>query len=115
MVPWTRVSRALLRIVSKRRVWTAESVPKRHPRLAVKNLGNDGGVAVLPERAKPKRLNAVGIRVLLLIDGKRTVSSIARTITAEFEVDYERALRDVLSFLKKLDAARMLAGDGGAT
>jgi hypothetical protein len=47
-------------------------------------------------------LNDVGARIYELIDGGRTVREICNVIVEEFEVDFEQARADVLTFLDQL-------------
>jgi hypothetical protein len=53
--------------------------------------------------------NEVGSLVFRLLDGRRDAEAIARLICEEFEVDEERARRDVLEFLGELYDAGLLA------
>jgi hypothetical protein len=53
-------------------------------------------------------LNAVGGRILELIDGERSVADIAATIVQEYEVTTEQALADTLDFLGQLEALQVL-------
>lgn len=47
-------------------------------------------------------LNYVGGRIWELLDGKRSVSDIARVIFDEFEVDAEKAEKEALHFIERL-------------
>ena len=53
-------------------------------------------------------LNAVGGRILELIDGERSIADIAATIVQEYEVTTEQALADTLDFLGQLEALEVL-------
>lgn len=53
--------------------------------------------------------NEVGSLVLGLLDGRRDAAAIARLVSREFEVDEERARRDVLEFLGELYDAGLAA------
>lgn len=47
-------------------------------------------------------VNATGARIWELVDGKRTVGELAKTIAAEFTVPPDTAARDVHAFLAEL-------------
>ena len=47
-------------------------------------------------------LNAVGTQVWISIDGKRTVRELAEIVSAEYDVDPERAQVDVLNLINDL-------------
>ena len=55
----------------------------------------------------------VAERILSLIDGKRSVAEIARTLCAEFEVDLETCTRDTAEFVRRLVDQRLLVLRGG--
>ena len=84
--------------------------PMRHPESEFREVDDEGGLVVLPERAEVKVLNAAGIRIFSLLDGEHTPEEIARAVVDEFEVDYETALADAYTFLVELDDVGMLAG-----
>ncbi len=54
-------------------------------------------------------LNPVAARIWALLDGKRPVADIALTIVEEYEVDLERAEKDALRFLRRLEELEMVA------
>lgn len=53
-------------------------------------------------------LNPVGARVWELLDGQRSAADIAGTIVEEYEVDLERAAKDALRFLRRLEELEMV-------
>lgn len=56
-------------------------------------------------------LDGVGTRVWELLQTPRTVAEIVRTITAEFDVDRERAEADLLALLADLQSRGLIAID----
>ena len=83
--------------------------PRRHPDTAFRQVGDEGGLVVLPGRAEVKVLNPVGIAVFALLDGSRDVDALAATIAGEFEIDLAQAREDVIAFLTELQREGMLA------
>ncbi len=83
--------------------------PRRHPDTAFRQVGDEGGLVVLPGRSEVKVLNPTGIAIYRLLDGTHTPEEIARAVTEEFEVSGERALEDVRTFLEDLERNGMLA------
>ena len=83
--------------------------PRRHPDTAFRQVGDEGGLVVLPGRAEVKVLNPVGIAVFALLDGSRDVDTLAATIAGEFEIGLDQAREDVIAFLTELQREGMLA------
>jgi len=83
--------------------------PRRHPDTAFRQVGDEGGLVVLPGKAEVKVLNPVGIAVFALLDGSRDVDALAATIAGEFEIDLAQAREDVIAFLTELQREGMLA------
>jgi len=83
--------------------------PRRHPDTAFRQIGDEGGLVVLPGRSEVKVLNPVGIAVFSLLDGSRDIDALAATIAAEFDIDVAQAREDVRSFLSELHNEGMLA------
>ena len=54
----------------------------------------------------------VGSFILSLLDGRRDVAEVARKVSAEFEVDEERARADVASYLSDLRDVGLVLLDG---
>jgi|SRR5256885_12203340 len=78
-----------------------------HPQVATQTI--DGlQVMVLADSGEVLVLNTTGTRILELLDGKRSVASIASAIEAEFEVTAEEARRDLEEFLSMLIEAGAL-------
>lgn len=83
--------------------------PRRHPDTSFRQIGDEGGLVVLPGRAEVKVLNPVGIAVFALLDGSRDVDTLAAAVAEEFEIDLPQAREDVKSFLEELQSDGMLA------
>ena len=86
--------------------------PRRHPDTAFRQIGEEGGLVVLPGRAEVKVLNPVGIAVFSKLDGTRDVGALAALIAEEFEIDLAQAREDVIAFLAELQREGMLAETG---
>jgi hypothetical protein len=87
----------------------ATAHPRRHPDTAFRQIGDEGGLVVLPGRAEVKVLNPVGIAVFSLLDGSRDLDTLAATIAEEFEIELAAAREDVATFLTELQREGMLA------
>jgi len=85
--------------------------PRRHPDTAFRQIGDEGGLVVLPGKAEVKVLNPVGIAVFSLLDGSRDVEGLAAAIAGEFEIDLAQARADVVAFLDELRREGMLADE----
>jgi hypothetical protein len=83
--------------------------PRRHPDTAFRQIGDEGGLVVLPGKAEVKVLNPVGIAVFALLDGSRDLDALAAAIAGEFDIELDRARADVMAFLAELQRAGMLA------
>ena len=83
--------------------------PRRHPDTSFRQIGDEGGLVVLPGRAEVKVLNPVGIAVFSLLDGSRDLDTLAAAIAEEFEIDLPQAREDVKTFLAELQKDGMLA------
>jgi len=87
---------------------TTDQYPRRHPHAAFRPMGDEGGLVVLPTRQEVKVLNAVGIRIFAMLDGKHSEPQIAEVVAGEFEVSVEQATADVRGFLDELRENGML-------
>ena len=83
--------------------------PRRHPDTAFRQIGDEGGLVVIPGRSEVKVLNPVGIAVFSRLDGTRDVDALAATIAEEFEIGLSQAREDVITFLTELQREGMLA------
>ena len=83
--------------------------PQRHPQTSFRQIGDEGGLVVLPTQAEVKVINPVAVLVYRLLDGTHTVDEIVAEVLEEFEVEPDVARRDVESFLEELAAHGMLA------
>ncbi len=88
--------------------------PRRHPDTAFRQIGDEGGLVVLPGRAEVKVLNPVGIAVFSLLDGSRDLDVLAATIADEFDIEIAQAKEDVVTFLEELQREGMLADPAAA-
>ena len=88
--------------------------PRRHPDTAFRQIGDEGGLVVLPGRAEVKVLNPVGIAVFSLLDGSRDLDTLAATIAGEFDIELAQAREDVVTFLAELQREGMLADPAAA-
>lgn len=88
--------------------------PRRHPDTAFRQIGDEGGLVVLPGRAEVKVLNPVGIAVFSLLDGSRDLDTLADAIAGEFEIEIAQAREDVVAFLAELQREGMLADPAAA-
>jgi len=89
---------------------TLNSSPRQAPNVVSRQI-DDEAVLVHPLQGKVRVLNAVGARVWELADGQRTVSEIAETVAAEYEVELPRARADVLVFCTDLVEAGVLVSE----
>ena len=89
---------------------TTGSNPRRHPDSAFRQIGDEGGLVVLPGRAEVKVLNPVGIKIFSMLDGTNSREAIVQAVHEEFDVSAEDAAADLEAFLADLDANGMLVG-----
>jgi hypothetical protein len=82
--------------------------PRRHRDSAFRKIGDDGGLVVLPGRNEVKVLNPVAIAVFSLLDGSRDVDELTAAVADEFEIGFEQAKEDVVSFLADLQREGLL-------
>jgi hypothetical protein len=71
-------------------------------------------VVIVPSEQMVNVLNSVGCRIWDLADGKRSLGEIAKIITQEYDVSYEKALNDTVEFAGGLVEQKMMefAGEG---
>ena len=77
------------------------AVPKRSPNSAYRIYDGQATI-VLPDRAEVKVVNEIGSLVWDKMDGARTVAQLIEAVVAEYEVEPEKARRDVLEFIESL-------------
>lgn len=77
------------------------AVPKKSPNSAYRVYDGQATI-VLPDRAEVNVLNEIGSLVWDRMDGTRTVSQLIEAVVAEYEIEPEKARRDVLEFLEAL-------------
>jgi hypothetical protein len=85
-----------------------DSKPRRHANAVYREVGDEGGLVVLPGKAEVKVLNPVGSMVFDLLDGSRSVTEIAGAVTAEYEVSEAQAIEDVQRFVRELAKSGMM-------
>jgi hypothetical protein len=88
--------------------------PRRHPDTAFRQIGDEGGLVVLPGRAEVKVLNPVGIAVFSRLDGSQDLDALAAAVAGEFDIELDRAREDVVEFLKELQREGLLAEGSAA-
>jgi hypothetical protein len=93
---------------------TIPTQPRRSPDTSFRQIGDEGGLVVLPGRAEVKVLNPAGIKIFSMLDGTHTVAEIAAAVASEFDVTPENAAEDVQVFLRELAQHGMLAAEAGA-
>ena len=62
-------------------------------------------VVIVQEAGEALVLNAVGTRILELVNGRRSIDEIEERLGAEFEVEPRELARDVAAYLEELTAA----------
>ena len=66
-------------------------------------------VLVLAQRGEVKVLNEVAARIWSLVDGQRSIRTIAQMISQEYQVDDIQAQADTLEFLENLEQRGILS------
>ena len=89
---------------------SSQSYPRRHPDSAFRQVGEEGGLVVLPGNSEVKVLNPVGIKIFSMLDGEHSNEQIVAAVMEEFEIDAASAAADVAQFLDDLSTNGMLAG-----
>jgi len=74
----------------------------------------DEAVVVRIEAAEVLVVNGVGARILELVDGERTLESIRRVLSSEFDVEESRLRSDLETFVAELAAAGIIESVAGA-
>ena len=88
--------------------------PRRHPDVAFRPMGADGGMVVLPVTSEVKVVNETGSTILSLLDGERSPEDIARIVAEQFDVGLDQALLDVHAFLETAEQQGMIVTGNGA-
>jgi len=89
--------------------------PRRNPDAAFRQIGDEGGLVVLSDKAEVKVLNPVGIKIFSMLDGNHTGEEIVSAVMDEFEIAEEQARQDLAAFLDELGRNGMLVGDAAET
>ena len=77
------------------------AVPRKSPNSAYRVYDGQATI-VLPDRAEVSVLNEIGSLVWEKMDGARTVAQLIEAVMAEYEIEPEKARRDVLEFIESL-------------
>lgn len=85
----------------------SEPIPLKKSELW-KRLSKDEGVVVDTVRAVEHTLNDTAMRIFELCDGESTVSDIARKMTEEYGVEFEKARQDVAKCIAKLEELNVI-------
>ncbi len=80
----------------------SEPIPMKKSELW-KRTSEDEGIVVDTVRAVEHTLNDTALRIFELCDGESTISDIAQKMTEEYEVDFEKAQKDVIKCIAKLE------------
>jgi pyrroloquinoline quinone biosynthesis protein D len=92
---------------------TLSSVLRRAPQAQFSRFGAD--LVVLDAEGRTLRgFNPAAARIWSLLDGQHSVEAIARAVSGEFQVAYERALADALFFLGQLREKALVEEGRGA-
>lgn len=87
-------------------------IPKKKNSLAYRII--DEEAVIIPLENQPKEgeqidiFNLTGTSIWELIDGKNSVKDIAIKITAEYDIEYEKAQSQVKGFLSKLEQKKLI-------
>jgi hypothetical protein len=88
-----------------------ESVLVRNERIAWRVLEGDA-VILFPEAGSLHRLNGTGTRMWELLDGSRTLGSIAELLVDEYEVTFDQATDELTAVAADLLEANLVAAVG---
>jgi len=83
------------------------SIPSLHPDTIWRTL-EDGAVVVTPRAGNVRVLNRVGTAIWELINGENSLSDIETRLIRDFDVPFEQARRDLLTFMEELDRRDMI-------
>jgi hypothetical protein len=72
-------------------------------------LVENEAVLVLAQRGEVKVLNEVAARIWSLVDGQRSIRTIAQMISEEYQVDDIQAQADTLEFVENLEQRDILS------
>ena len=75
----------------------------------VRTARNGDRIALVTPSGSLLKLNEVGARVALLLDGQHSLADIARALVAEYDVTEEVALRDTVAFVEQMEKDGLLA------
>jgi hypothetical protein len=93
---------------------TTDQYPRRNSMASFRQMGDEGGLVVMPDRNEVKVLNPVGIKVFSLLDGAHSEAQLAEAVADEFEIGLEQASEDVALFLGELRRNGMLVDEAQA-
>ena len=78
-----------------------EKIPFRSDQTASRLIDKEA-VVVLLDKQETLVLNEVASRIWEIIDGQKNIDELARLITTEFDVAYEKAVEDTRGFLEDM-------------
>lgn len=90
-------------MTTKQPALSLSTICERHPTISFTEFGGQG-LLVVPHTAGQIVLSGSALRVLELIDGKRSIAKIAEQLGQEYEGEAETHERDVLEVLEDLVA-----------
>lgn len=93
---------------------TTDQYPRRDPKASFRQMGDEGGLVVMPNLSEVKVLNPVGIKVFSMLDGTHSEGQIAVAVAEEFEIGLDQAKADVSLFLGELRRNAMLVDEAQA-
>ena len=86
----------------------AETKPARTSHVVYRIVDGEA-VIVEPRNGLINVINEVGSRMWELIDGQRSISAIAETISDEYDVSPDNALKDALPFFDDLESKKLIS------
>jgi hypothetical protein len=88
------------------------SFPIQNERVAY-TVVDEEAVLVSPVDSSMYWLNLVASRIWVMADGRHSVAEIANELCAEFDVDYDSALRDVSAMVNSFTAKKLMTLSDG--
>lgn len=77
-------------------------IPVKSEKVASRIIDGEA-IIVLLEKQQNIVLNQVGSRIWEIMDGKKNIDELTRTIASEFEVGYDQAIKDVSEFIEDIE------------
>ncbi len=83
-----------------------KSVPSHSPNIVTRKTGNEYVLVPVANNIADMNsvytLNETGAFIWELIDGRKNIEEIIKSLTEEYDIDYESASEDVLSFINNM-------------